>query len=226
MAKHYVKVNEDNFVTAAFSDAFTQPVDGDICVNEDGGRHYNLDRITFKRVDSVVVYTYKLVDGKVVERSREELYPLKAIKAFKKDEVRDMGIHLMDKSNYRLTRFAEQKAMNLTTKDSVAEMKRCRAYRQVLRNRFKAIKNWIDQQTDYDKVADFQVRRDVSIEAMDIDKAVTEVEAGRSPGIGEAPPNAKAGREWSVQKATDMTVNIPPATIKKQADYDRDNYGV
>ena len=39
--KHYVRVNENNFILKSFSDAFEQPTELDIFI-EDGGRHYNL----------------------------------------------------------------------------------------------------------------------------------------------------------------------------------------
>lgn len=39
--KHYIRVREDNTIIHIFSNAFEQPEGGDICVNEDGDRHFH-----------------------------------------------------------------------------------------------------------------------------------------------------------------------------------------
>jgi hypothetical protein len=41
MNKHYERIDEKGYVIKGFSDAFEQPIQGDICVNEQGDRHYN-----------------------------------------------------------------------------------------------------------------------------------------------------------------------------------------
>jgi len=69
--KHYIRTDENGFIIKAFSDAFEQPLVTDICVNEDGGRHYNPN---IKREDGLPVSKYK--DGKIVELTEEELQPL------------------------------------------------------------------------------------------------------------------------------------------------------
>ncbi|ASA20953.1 hypothetical protein [Paenibacillus donghaensis] len=43
MYKHYIRVDTDDNVIRAFSDAFEQPQPGDLLVTENGGRHFNLD---------------------------------------------------------------------------------------------------------------------------------------------------------------------------------------
>ena len=40
--KHYIRV-VDGIVTKGFSDAFEEPTDTDICINEKGGRHFEID---------------------------------------------------------------------------------------------------------------------------------------------------------------------------------------
>ena len=71
--KHYERL-ENGFVIKAFSDAFEIPLETDICVNEDGGRHYNP---TIFREDGLPLYKY--VDGVRIETSDadfvEELAP-------------------------------------------------------------------------------------------------------------------------------------------------------
>ena len=65
--KHYIRVSEEGFVTKAFSNAFEQPLDTDICVNEDGGRHYNLN---LNREDGLS--KYKFADGVFTETTDED----------------------------------------------------------------------------------------------------------------------------------------------------------
>lgn len=43
MYKHYIRVDAEGNVVRAFSDAFEQPVNKDMLVTEEGGRHFNLD---------------------------------------------------------------------------------------------------------------------------------------------------------------------------------------
>ena len=40
--KHYIRTNEDGQIIKGFSDAFEQPQDGDICINEQGGYQFRL----------------------------------------------------------------------------------------------------------------------------------------------------------------------------------------
>jgi hypothetical protein len=80
--KHYIRVDANNIVIHAFSDAFEQPQDGDICVATDAGRHYN-PQLTNEQGR----YIYKYVDGQMVERSIDELYPLDYYKSKKKAEI-------------------------------------------------------------------------------------------------------------------------------------------
>jgi len=40
--KHYIRVNENKHIVRGFSTAFEQPLETDICINEEGGRHFEL----------------------------------------------------------------------------------------------------------------------------------------------------------------------------------------
>tara|TARA_R110000751_G_scaffold299695_4_gene411052 strand:- start:1819 stop:2418 length:600 start_codon:yes stop_codon:yes gene_type:complete len=42
MYKHYIEIDQDNYITEAFCNAFRQPTANSICVNEAGGRHFHL----------------------------------------------------------------------------------------------------------------------------------------------------------------------------------------
>lgn len=69
--KHYIRLNEDNFIILRFSSAFPEtaiPQVGDICVNEDGDRHYN-EPVTNGRGQ----YIAKWVNGAEVARTEQEV---------------------------------------------------------------------------------------------------------------------------------------------------------
>ena len=64
--KHYIRL-DGVFICKSFSTAFEQPIDGDICINENGGRHYNRD---LYRADGL--YRLKWIDGKEVETTDDD----------------------------------------------------------------------------------------------------------------------------------------------------------
>ena len=66
MAKHFITTDETWRVLRGFSDDFEQPEASAICINEDGGRHFELDGvINPPMMDYNGVPLYKL-DGKQV----------------------------------------------------------------------------------------------------------------------------------------------------------------
>lgn len=74
MAKHFVITDELGRVVRGFSDDFEQPTDGAICINEDGGRHFELNGVVNPpMMDYNGVPLYKLDGGKVVERDEKEV---------------------------------------------------------------------------------------------------------------------------------------------------------
>ena len=74
MAKHYIVTDEAGRILRGFSDDFEQPTDGAICINEDGGRHFDLNGVVNPPLtDYNGVPLYKLDGGKIVARTQEEL---------------------------------------------------------------------------------------------------------------------------------------------------------
>ena len=74
MAKHYIVKDEQGRILRGFSDDFEQPDANAICINEDGGRHFELNgSINPPMTDYNGVPLYKLDGGKVVARTQEEL---------------------------------------------------------------------------------------------------------------------------------------------------------
>lgn len=72
--KHYIAIDTNGRIIKGFSDAFEQPIDGDICINEQGGRHFEmLGVVNPPLTEETGVYQYKYVDGIVSERTTEEI---------------------------------------------------------------------------------------------------------------------------------------------------------
>ena len=75
--KHYVAVNEHGFITNGFSDAFHQPSDTDICINDKGGYQFRLfpdgeeNPALYDWEHTIPLYKYE--DGAVIRRTEEEI---------------------------------------------------------------------------------------------------------------------------------------------------------
>jgi len=72
--KHYIRTNKDGEVVLAYSSAFKEQEQGDICVTPDGtdDRHYNLDLFC----DGVARHVYK--SGRLITRTDAEIDTLAA----------------------------------------------------------------------------------------------------------------------------------------------------
>ena len=74
MAKHFIITDELGRILRGFSDDFEQPEASAICINEDGGRHFELNGvINPPMTDCNGVSLYKLDGGKVIARTQTEL---------------------------------------------------------------------------------------------------------------------------------------------------------
>lgn len=75
--KHYIRIESGN-IAKGFSDAFEQPQEGDICINENGGRHFEIDGVINPPQVDGGVYRYKFVDGTIVLKTLAEIEAEKA----------------------------------------------------------------------------------------------------------------------------------------------------
>lgn len=74
MNNHYIKIDTDKNIIKGFSDAFEQPLINDICINEDGERHFELNGIINPSlINSQGIYLYKYVNGEVVTKNDDEI---------------------------------------------------------------------------------------------------------------------------------------------------------
>ena len=74
--RHYITIDNKTCITDGFSDAFKQPKETDICINEQGGYQFRL----FPRgeenpslFDEYGVPRYKYADGAVIKRTAVEM---------------------------------------------------------------------------------------------------------------------------------------------------------
>ena len=73
--KHFIRLDGDN-ITHGFSDAFEQPVDGDICLTEQGGYQFRLtpdgeENPPLRDEYGIPLYCY--VKGNIIAKTPEEL---------------------------------------------------------------------------------------------------------------------------------------------------------
>lgn len=75
--KHYITVDERGRIVDGFSDAFRQPSDTDICINEQGGYQFRLypcgveNPFMFERTYMIPLYKYE--NGTVLKRTEAEI---------------------------------------------------------------------------------------------------------------------------------------------------------
>lgn len=74
--KHYIRTDDRSVIVYGFSDAFEQPLETDICINEQGGRQFRLtldsgENAPLKENHGIPLYKWE--GNKIVERAKEEI---------------------------------------------------------------------------------------------------------------------------------------------------------
>ena len=73
MSKHYIRLDANNCIIKGFSTDFEEPQETDICINEDGGRHFELNgEVNPTLVEMSGCHLYRYNDGEVIETTEEE----------------------------------------------------------------------------------------------------------------------------------------------------------
>lgn len=73
MAKHYIRLDNSNRIIKGFSTDFEEPLKTDICICEDGERHFELNGVINPQlVNMDGTHIYKYIDNKVIETTEEE----------------------------------------------------------------------------------------------------------------------------------------------------------
>ena len=60
--KHYIRVDDDGRIIHGFSDAFEQPHDGDVCINEQGGYQFRLIVVSDKLKETDEIFNHAALD--------------------------------------------------------------------------------------------------------------------------------------------------------------------
>lgn len=71
--RHYIRV-VNGIITKGFSDAFEEPIETDICINENGGRHFEINGVInppLVNEEELHIYRY---DKKMRKATEEELF--------------------------------------------------------------------------------------------------------------------------------------------------------
>ncbi len=70
---HYIRLDSNNRIIKGFSDAFEQPEVNDICINQEGCRHFELlGQINPPLTNISGIHLYKYTDGAVTETTEAE----------------------------------------------------------------------------------------------------------------------------------------------------------
>ena len=112
--KHYITVDEQGRIINGFSDAFRQPTETDICINEQGGYQFRLfldgeENPILHEFDHMIPL-YKYENGEVVKRTEEEI---------------EADIATLPIPEYKPTaeeRIAELETYNAALEDAMCEM--------------------------------------------------------------------------------------------------------
>lgn len=71
--KHYIRINENSFITHGFSTYFEKELETDICIKENAERHFELNGVVNASLfDENGICLYKYENGLVIERTKEE----------------------------------------------------------------------------------------------------------------------------------------------------------
>lgn len=71
--KHYIRLN-GNMIIKGFSDAFEQPLETDICINENGGRHFEINgEINPNLINMDGTHIYKYENNTLRKATKEEI---------------------------------------------------------------------------------------------------------------------------------------------------------
>jgi len=154
MAKHYIVVDNDDLVIDSFSDAFRKPSGGEIEVNSNGGRHFNLnlrDKNTNPRL--------KWNGSAIVERTEDERDPMDNLKQRMKDRVFKAGIHIMQKTQWKVDRHREELELSIATTLTPTQYTTLLTQRKTIRDKiiqfYQQITDLSDRQLVKDFAADF-----------------------------------------------------------------------
>lgn len=101
---HYVRVDEDNYVIHGFSDAFEQPIEGDIPFKTSLDRHFSLGgKINAPLFAPNCLPLYKLENGEIISSPKQHTNEQKL------NSIREKRDRLLLETDYIIARQSEEK---------------------------------------------------------------------------------------------------------------------
>jgi hypothetical protein len=77
--RHYIRINDSGYIIKGFSDAYEAPEDTDICINEQGGRQFEiLGIVTTSMANRESCYLFKYENGEVRKATEAEIQEQRA----------------------------------------------------------------------------------------------------------------------------------------------------
>lgn len=74
MSKHYIRLDENMNIIKGFSDAFESPLGKDICINENGQRHFEMfGEVNPSLINGNGIYIYKYIDNSFIAKTDAEI---------------------------------------------------------------------------------------------------------------------------------------------------------
>jgi hypothetical protein len=103
MNNHYIKIDNDNNVIEAFSDAFKKPDQDSILIFENAGRHCKMKLFTYIKPD-LFVYNYYYQNEKLIKKDYQEIQAeidaLLNTTTMKKEKLDQIRVNLLNASTW------------------------------------------------------------------------------------------------------------------------------
>ena len=136
--KHYITIDSNNRITSGFSNAFHQPVETDICINEQGGYQFRLfqggeENPSLLSYDGIPLYKWQ--DGTVAVRTAEEIATDKGPDAETLSQIATLKAELSS-TDYQIIKCSECSLSNLDAPYDIAAL---HTSRQAIRDQINAL---------------------------------------------------------------------------------------
>lgn len=104
MAKHYIRIDENNNIIKGFSDDFEQSIEGDIIIRENAERQFYIEHTEFGTIipnpdllNENGCYLYKWENDKITEKSQTEIKNTGEYIEYRLKEIRNIRNVMLDR---------------------------------------------------------------------------------------------------------------------------------
>ena len=140
--KHYIKVDSSNRIVDGFSDAFREPAEDSICINEQGGYQFRLfsdgeeNPCLFDWNGMIPRYRW---DGEIIKRTEEEIEAERAIASAPSAEQQIAQLKTqLTSTDYKIVKCSEYQLAGLELPYDIGAL---HAERQTLRDEINRLEN-------------------------------------------------------------------------------------